>query len=88
MSSLFANPCTRCGTERIELKTWKEKLKTLRGISMLIHTDTACPDIECQKIVNREITARREKKEAVEKIKEERINARKQLIALGHQHKN
>ncbi len=88
MISQFANPCVRCGTERIESRTWKEKIKTFHGMSILMHAETICPDPVCQKFVDRDIAARRLKKEAMEKIKEERLDARKQLIILRGQSKN
>lgn len=47
MNSVYSNPCTRCGKERIVVKTWREKI----GYSVVTTTETACPDKECQKIV-------------------------------------
>lgn len=44
----YSNPCTRCGTERIVSKTWKEKM----GDSVIIDTLTICPKPECQKQVD------------------------------------
>lgn len=51
--------CIRCGKERIAGKVWTEVV----GQSLVTHTQTICPDSACQKIVEEEITARREKRE-------------------------
>ncbi|QQG44604.1 MAG: hypothetical protein HYW86_01690 [Candidatus Roizmanbacteria bacterium] len=48
MKKAYSNPCIRCGTERIILKTWKEKIYD----STVINTETVCPNRECQKKVN------------------------------------
>ncbi|MBI5127309.1 hypothetical protein HZA76_02530 [Candidatus Roizmanbacteria bacterium] len=45
----YSNPCSRCGKERVFVKTWKEKI----GYSTITTTETACPDPECQKIVEK-----------------------------------
>lgn len=51
------NPCIRCGKQRINGKTTKEKI----GVSEIIYTQTICPDRECQKIVDQGIAERRAK---------------------------
>jgi hypothetical protein len=48
MSASHSNPCTRCGKERIFVRTWKEKV----DFSVITTTENACPDIECQKMVD------------------------------------
>lgn len=58
MIQVVANPCVRCGQERILVKTWKEKI----GISMVTYALTKCPDPKCQEIVDRNNTAREEKR--------------------------
>lgn len=55
----MSNPCIRCGTERIEGKSWKEK----NGNFVVTHTMTVCPDKACQKIVEQGIADRKEKSE-------------------------
>lgn len=47
----MANPCIRCGKERIDGKTWRGKV----GTSVVIYTSTICPDKDCQKIVDKAI---------------------------------
>ena len=44
MKKAFGNPCSRCGTERIVVRTWKEKVDS----SVITNTETACPHKECQ----------------------------------------
>ena len=61
MQTVYLNPCIRCGKERIVLKTWTENL----GHSMLTRTDTGCPDKDCQKAVDDDLTEKRLKKEAI-----------------------
>lgn len=52
------NLCVRCGKERIAVKTWVEL-----GNFPITRTDTICPDKDCQKIVDDDISAKRQKKE-------------------------
>ncbi len=61
MSKPPTNPCIRCGQERILVKTWKEQV----GLARITYTISSCPNPECQKIVDRENAARKEKKEAL-----------------------
>lgn len=63
------NPCIRCGKPRIDGKSWKEK----SGNSFITYTLTICPDSECQKIVEKGISDRKEKSI---KIAEERARAK------------
>lgn len=81
MTKIVANICTRCGSERVVLKTWKEKITTYFGKTTVIHTETTCPNKECQKIVNKQLAAQKEKREKIRKDKEDRaeaVKARKQ----------
>lgn len=77
MIKKIANICTRCGSERIVLKTWKEKITTYFGSSTVIHTETTCPNKECQKIVNSNLAAQKEKREKIRKDRETRVAADK-----------
>ena len=61
MQTQVINPCVRCGKPRIDAKTWKEYV----GKSLVIFTNTVCPDRECQKIVDAQIEERRIKKELI-----------------------
>ncbi len=49
MNNIYKNLCSRCGKERIFVKTWEEKI----GYSVITTTETACPDEECQKQVEK-----------------------------------
>ena len=71
----MSNPCIECGKERIEGKTWKEKV----GTSVLIYTQTVCPDKECQKIVDKEIALRKEKFENMAK-KKLKVKTEKEVV--------
>lgn len=51
--------CIRCGKTRIFSKKWSEK--TDKG-QIIIHEVTVCPDIECQKAVDKHFADIREKK--------------------------
>lgn len=53
------NLCIRCGKERVTSKVWTETV----GRSVATHTQTICPDPACQKIIDEELAARREKRE-------------------------
>lgn len=51
MTDLGANICSRCGRERIVVKTIKEVI----GNSTVITRLTSCPDRSCQAIINVEL---------------------------------
>ena len=52
------------------------------GKAHLTYTDTACPDKICQKVINEEILAQREKREAIETKKiQDKIERAKLLVA-------
>ncbi len=76
------NPCTRCGKQRIESKTWTEDVDTFFGKSKITHTETVCPDPDCQKIVEEKLDAQKQKTENLQLAREKRIKdaqaARKQ----------
>lgn len=71
MQNLTNNVCIRCGKQRIVAKTWKEPTKG----GVITHTTTACPVAACQKIVDQQFAAQKEKREAIEKEKQKRILA-------------
>lgn len=51
--------CIRCGKVRVFEKTWKEYI----GTSLLTYTRSVCVDAACQKIVDEQIAAQKEKRE-------------------------
>lgn len=72
----MSNPCIRCGKERVDSKTWKGKT----GISTITYILTICPDVDCQKIVDKGIADRRAKSELLIKEKAEAKLAREKLL--------
>lgn len=74
----MSNPCFRCGKERIDGKSWKEK----SGISIVTYTKTICPDSKCQKILDQIIADRIAKNDLMIKAKAEAKLARAKLLAV------
>lgn len=72
------NVCIRCGKERIVVKTWKEKI----GNSVLTYTETACPDKECQKLVEKMNQEKKDKREQMENNRKK--SSHKTQIVLGN----
>lgn len=68
------NPCTRCGKERIDSKKWKEEVATFFGTSTIIHTDTVCPDEDCQKIVEEKLETLKAKSDELKLEKQKKLN--------------
>ncbi len=63
------NYCWRCGKERIVVRSWEEKV----GTSVVTTTETACPDIECQKLVEKA------NKKRVDKFKASQLKRKRSL---------
>lgn len=74
MSSKIINPCTRCGKERIEGKKWKEEIATFFGTSTIVHTETVCPDKECQKIVEEKLEIQKQKSDELKLEKQKKLD--------------
>lgn len=72
----MSNPCIKCGKQRINGKSWKEKL----GDSVITHTLTFCPDKACQLEIDQENLERKNKNELLAKRKLEAKLAREKLI--------
>lgn len=73
MKKTFGNPCSRCGTERIVIRTWKEKVDS----SIIINTETACPNKECQLEVDKINKKQQERSAALKRESEKRLQNRK-----------
>ena len=73
--------CIRCGKQRVVAKTWEEHL---RG-SILTFTSFICPDPRCQKIVDKQLADKKEKRETAEKEREERKHSKRPIpqVAVG-----
>lgn len=74
MSLSTTNPCTRCGKERVEGKKYKEEVATFFGTSTIIHTDTVCPDAECQKIVEEKLEVQKQKSDELKAEKQKKLD--------------
>jgi hypothetical protein len=72
------NPCSRCGTQRIVVKTWTEKI----GNNMATMEETACPDPACQKEVDLENQKQSDKRRLIKEKNAERIANLKRPAAL------
>ncbi len=70
------NPCIECGKERIEGKSWKEKV----GNTTAFYTQTVCPDKACQKIVDQAIAERKLKSDQLAQKKADAKLEREKLI--------
>lgn len=73
------NPCIECGQQRIDGKSWKEKV----GISVLTYTQTICPDSACQKLVEKAFADKKEKSELLARKKLEAKLAREKALAAS-----
>ncbi|KKR24690.1 MAG: hypothetical protein UT56_C0010G0005 [Candidatus Levybacteria bacterium GW2011_GWB1_39_7] len=73
MDKKLSNPCTRCGKARIESRSWTEKIEEYFGESTIIHTETVCPDADCQKIVEEKLAAQKQKTMEMQAAREERM---------------
>jgi hypothetical protein len=76
MDKMISNPCTKCGKERIDSKTWEETVTTFFGTTVIKHTETVCPDPDCQKVVNEKLAEQRKRKEDLDSARAERMKAR------------
>ncbi len=57
-------PCIRCGKARVVARKWEEQVKTLTGFTVIIRTETVCPDPECQRAL--EVTLADQERKRVE----------------------
>lgn len=61
----MSNPCIECGKQRIDGKSWQGRV----GASVVTYTLTICPDVECQKLVDKALAEKKEKTEFLAKKK-------------------
>ena len=73
MNKIISIPCTRCGKERVISKVWEEKIDS----SVIVITETVCPDLECQKKVNTDNKKQRDKYTAIKLKSKQRVMNRK-----------
>jgi len=74
MKKATGNYCSRCGTERIIIRTWKEKVDS----STIINTETACPNNECQIEVEKINKKQQERTAALKRESEKRLQKRQE----------
>ncbi len=72
----MSNPCTNCGKERIDDKTWIDKT----GLFAVTYTQTVCPDPDCQKVVDKITADRKEKADKLAKNKLRNKSSEKPVI--------
>ena len=72
----MSNPCIRCGNERVPAKTWEEKMVLYGRTTVITQTEYVCTDAECQKTVEKQLQAIKEKREQIENQKEYEKQAR------------
>lgn len=70
-----STPCVRCGTARVVLRRWTEKVEVYGGVVEVSHTETVCPDPDCQELVGDMLDKMAEKKRDMERRKQERLEA-------------
>lgn len=79
MTKNILNPCTRCGKERVIVKSYKEK----SGGFLVTHTLSVCPDPKCQKLVNSDLKKEKEKRNVFKKESEKRELMRQKRILVA-----
>jgi len=73
----MSNKCTRCGKERIAIKTYKQKV----GGSYVYWREMSCPDSECQKKVEKTLFNEAKKRSFIKGEQLKREEERKIRIA-------
>jgi len=84
MDTKISNPCTRCGQERIDSKTWTEEVDTFFGKSTIVHTETVCPNPICQAEVLKKLEAQREKSESLQQARVDRMKRAQDTRKRNH----
>jgi len=80
----MSNKCTRCGKERVIIKTYKEKV----GDSFVIYKEMACPDPACQSKVDRVLSNEKDKRTLIRNEQDKREKERKERIADSRKNNN
>lgn len=73
MNKKFKNVCIRCGTERVVLKTWKEKIDN----SIVTIREMICPNRKCQIQVNADNKKQDDRRDQMKLRNEQRVSNRK-----------
>ncbi len=83
MNTYLDQPCERCGSKRKIAKTWKEKIPTFSGTTMVEYSQIICTNKECQKENEKQLVKDLEKREEIRVKKLQNDTARK-ANALEH----
>lgn len=73
-SVISGSKCTRCGKPRITVRSYEEKTDS----GVVVYTETACSDPECQKIVDKGLQAEKAKRKVIKEEQVKREEVRKQ----------
>ena len=73
--------CVRCGTPRVLLKRWTDHGENGKG-ALIVHEETTCPDLECQKILNERFQEMRDRRTQAEERKKAVILERSEAKRL------
>ena len=73
MNKKFYNICVRCGKERKVVRTWEEKIEG----SVIVNTESVCPDPSCQKEVEADNKKSRDRHAAMKQKSQERALRRR-----------
>lgn len=77
----MSNICTRCGNERKLSKTWEEEIVMYGRTTKIKHEEFVCNDAACQKIVEGLLLTQKEKRESLERQKEQEKQAKIKRLA-------
>jgi hypothetical protein len=77
MLQQYKNLCYRCGKERVVTRVWKEQ----EGNSIIENTETKCPDVECQKINEKEMEKQHARRMETEERKRQSVRNRRPKMA-------
>lgn len=70
-------PCERCGSKKRISKTWKEKVPTFTGTTVVEYSQIVCSQKDCQMAFDKDQLEQTEKREAIKHTKELTNIARK-----------
>ncbi len=80
----YSSLCIRCGEMRLVSKKWAEKVRTPAGEFEVRHTETVCPNKECQELVDDILGERQLKKEEMALRKSARMAEIKARRSIAH----
>lgn len=77
MNTYLDQLCERCGSKRKVAKTWKEKIPTFSGTTMVEYSQIICTNKECQEENEKQLVKDSEKREEIRVKKQENDTIRK-----------